>query len=100
MKPPISPRFPKLLLSTSLTANTFQSQFTAPRKSDHILYPTMARSARASVIKRNSSNLRSKVFGPADDARTARLSAKLIELAQQPKPNKLLEEMEIEGEFG
>lgn len=57
----------------------------------------MARSARATVIKRNSSVLRHKVFGPADDARTARLSAKLMELAQQPKPDKLIEEMEIEG---
>lgn len=47
----------------------------------------MAKSVRASVSKRNSANLRSKVFGPVDDARTARLSAKLQELASQPKPD-------------
>lgn len=46
----------------------------------------MAKSVRASVSKRNSANLRAKVFGPAADARTARLSAKLQELASQPKP--------------
>lgn len=47
----------------------------------------MAKSVRASVSKRNSANLRSKVFGPVDAARTARLSAKLQELASQPKPD-------------
>lgn len=59
----------------------------------------MARSARASVIKRNSSNLRRRVFAPADQARTERLSAKLVALAQKPKPEKLLEEMEIESKL-
>lgn len=47
---------------------------------------TMAKSARASVTKRNHRNLRAKVFGPAHDARTARLSAKLQELAAKPRP--------------
>ncbi|KAL2393241.1 hypothetical protein ABEF93_001741 [Exophiala dermatitidis] len=46
----------------------------------------MAKSARASVVKRNHRNLRAKVFGPAHDARTARLSAKLQELAAKPRP--------------
>lgn len=46
----------------------------------------MAKSARASTKKRNNANLRSKVFGPAHDARTERLSAKLQELANTPKP--------------
>ncbi|KAJ5902488.1 hypothetical protein N7495_003016 [Penicillium taxi] len=46
----------------------------------------MAKSARASVIKRNRANLRAKVFGPVVDARTERLSAKLQELASQPRP--------------
>lgn len=46
----------------------------------------MAKSARASVVKTNHRKLRAKVFGPAHDARTARLSAKLQELAAQPKP--------------
>ncbi|KAL4926530.1 DUF2423 domain-containing protein [Aspergillus undulatus] len=47
----------------------------------------MAKSVRASVQKRNKAKLRSTVFGPAVDARTERLSAKLQELAAQPKPN-------------
>lgn len=47
----------------------------------------MAKSVRASVSKRNSANLRATVFGPADAARTKRLSAKLQELASQPKPD-------------
>ena len=46
----------------------------------------MAKSARASTRKRNNVNLRTKVFGPAYDARTERLSAKLQELANAPKP--------------
>ena len=46
----------------------------------------MAKSVRASVVKRNHRNLRAKVFGPVHDARTARLSAKLQELAAKPKP--------------
>ncbi|KAL3469391.1 hypothetical protein BJX99DRAFT_265234 [Aspergillus californicus] len=46
----------------------------------------MAKSVRASVSKRNKAKLRSTVFGPAVDARTERLSAKLQELASQPKP--------------
>ncbi|KAL4877643.1 hypothetical protein BJY04DRAFT_197429 [Aspergillus karnatakaensis] len=46
----------------------------------------MAKSGRASIIKRNRAKLRSTVFGPAVDARTERLSAKLQELASQPKP--------------
>ncbi|BCS17963.1 DUF2423 domain-containing protein [Aspergillus puulaauensis] len=47
----------------------------------------MAKSVRASVQKRNKAKLRSTVFGPAVDARTERLSAKLQELASQPKPS-------------
>ncbi|KAL4944740.1 hypothetical protein BDV06DRAFT_186680 [Aspergillus oleicola] len=47
----------------------------------------MAKSVRASVQKRNKAKLRSTVFGPAVDARTKRLSAKLQELAAQPKPS-------------
>lgn len=46
----------------------------------------MAKSARSSVRKRNNAKLRSTVFGPAADARTARLSAKLQELASLPGP--------------
>lgn len=47
---------------------------------------TMAKSIRASVSKRNRANLRKKIAGPAVDARTERLAAKLQELASQPKP--------------
>lgn len=46
----------------------------------------MAKSARASVMKRNHAKLRATVFGPVSDARTARLAAKLQDLASQPKP--------------
>ena len=46
----------------------------------------MAKSARASVMKRNHAKLRATVFGPVSDARTARLAAKLHDLASQPKP--------------
>ncbi|KAE8388875.1 hypothetical protein BDV23DRAFT_158279 [Aspergillus alliaceus] len=46
----------------------------------------MAKSVRASVQKRNKAKLRATVFGPVVDARTERLSAKLQELASQPKP--------------
>jgi hypothetical protein len=45
----------------------------------------MAKGQRASTRKRNNSNLRAK-FAPHYDARTERLSAKLQELAAQPKP--------------
>lgn len=45
----------------------------------------MAKSARSSVRKRNNATLRAKVFGPVYDARTARLSAKLLEIAATPK---------------
>ncbi|KAL1963198.1 hypothetical protein VTN77DRAFT_8631 [Rasamsonia byssochlamydoides] len=46
----------------------------------------MAKSVRSSVRKRNSAKLRSTVFGPAADARTERLAAKLQQLASQPRP--------------
>jgi hypothetical protein len=47
----------------------------------------MAKGLRASTRKRNNAKLRSTVFGPASDARTARLSAKLQEVASQPRPD-------------
>ncbi|KAJ5231314.1 uncharacterized protein N7469_005902 [Penicillium citrinum] len=55
----------------------------------------MAKSVRASVSKRNRANLRKKFFGPVVDARTERLSAKLQELASQPRPEK--EGMDVES---
>lgn len=45
----------------------------------------MAKGLRSSVRKRNKAKLRATVFGPAVDARTERLSAKLQELASQPR---------------
>ncbi|KAK5166234.1 uncharacterized protein LTR77_008495 [Saxophila tyrrhenica] len=58
----------------------------------------MAKSARASVKKRNNQALKRKVFGPAETARNDRLSAKLMELAQQPKPPRPEMDVEEEGE--
>jgi hypothetical protein len=60
----------------------------------------MAKSARASKVKTNNSKLKSRVFGPIETARTERLSAKLLELASQPKPTKKDSDdmvMDIEG---
>lgn len=54
----------------------------------------MAKSARASNIKRNHAALRAK-FGPAHDARLERLSAKLQEIANAPKPDQD-KEMEVD----
>jgi len=48
----------------------------------------MAKSARASTVKRNHAALRSAVYAPDTDARTARLAAKLQELASQPRPER------------
>ena len=49
----------------------------------------MAKGLRSSRNKANKSKLRSNVFGPAENARKARLSGKLTELASksQPKPD-------------
>lgn len=56
----------------------------------------MAKSARASTRKRNNANLRTKVFKPVEDARLARLSAKLQEIADAPKPE-TEKEMDVDG---
>ncbi|KEZ44864.1 hypothetical protein SAPIO_CDS2994 [Scedosporium apiospermum] len=48
----------------------------------------MAKSLRSSSRKTNNQRLKSNVFGPAESARLERLSAKLMELASQPKPQK------------
>ncbi|EMC96929.1 hypothetical protein BAUCODRAFT_147125 [Baudoinia panamericana UAMH 10762] len=48
----------------------------------------MAKSARASRVKTNNTALRKKVFGPVETARNKRLNAKLLELAQQAKPQR------------
>lgn len=58
----------------------------------------MAKGARASTIKANNQALKRNVFGPVEDARTARLSAKLLELASQPKPETQKEGANMEAE--
>lgn len=44
----------------------------------------MAKGLRSSRNKINNSKLRSKIFGPVEDERKQRLSAKLLELASKP----------------
>jgi hypothetical protein len=56
----------------------------------------MAKGARASTKKANNSKLKSKVFEPVESARTARLSAKLLELASQPKSKPAKEDVVME----
>ena len=46
----------------------------------------MAKSLRASGKKANRARLRDRVFGPVELARQERLSLRLLELAQRPKP--------------
>ncbi|KAK4918786.1 hypothetical protein LTR66_016846, partial [Elasticomyces elasticus] len=57
----------------------------------------MAKSARASSRKKNNAALRTKIFGPAIDARTERLSAKLQELIAKPQVE-LEKKMELDQE--
>lgn len=52
----------------------------------------MAKSIRSSTKKRNHAKLRSTVFGPAVDARTERLSAKLQEIAARPLKTEIAQE--------
>lgn len=58
----------------------------------------MAKSSRATISKKNRSRLKSRVFGPVEDARTKRLSEKLVELASQPKAART--DMDIEKTEG
>ena len=53
----------------------------------------MAKSSRATSVKKRRSTLKKNVFGPVEDARNERLSAKLLELASKPK---MRAEMEVE----
>jgi hypothetical protein len=55
----------------------------------------MAKSSRSSSKKFNNQRKAADVFGPAEDARRERLSAKLLELAKQAKPEPA--EMKIDG---
>lgn len=45
----------------------------------------MAKGLRSSTKKANRTQLRSRVFGPVEEARRKRLSAKLLELASKPR---------------
>ncbi len=60
----------------------------------------MAKGARASTIKTNNAALKRKVFGPVENARTERLSAKLLELASQPKPKPVEQDVMMDSEEG
>ncbi|KAK4106715.1 hypothetical protein N658DRAFT_491346 [Parathielavia hyrcaniae] len=51
----------------------------------------MAKSSRSSVIKTNNRRLKQNVFGPVEAARAERLSARLLALAAEPKPQKDVE---------
>ncbi|KAK0646379.1 hypothetical protein B0T16DRAFT_458302 [Cercophora newfieldiana] len=51
----------------------------------------MAKSSRSSAIKSNNQRLKKNVFGPVETARAERLSAKLLEIAAQPKTQKDVE---------
>jgi Protein of unknown function (DUF2423) len=57
----------------------------------------MAKGLRASSRKKNNAALRDRLFGPASDARTERLSAKLQELAAKPRPDQE-RAMEVDNE--
>lgn len=46
----------------------------------------MAKSSRASTVKANNQRLKAKVYGPVEQARRERLSARLLEVAAAPKP--------------
>ncbi|KAI9147942.1 hypothetical protein HJFPF1_11760 [Paramyrothecium foliicola] len=59
-------------------------------------FETMAKSSRASSKKANNQRKAAKIFGPAESARAERLSARLLELAKQPKPEST--EMKIDAE--
>ena len=45
----------------------------------------MAKGLRSKVKKLNKQRLRSNVFGPVEEERKERLSAKLLELASRPR---------------
>ena len=62
----------------------------------------MAKSRRASSRKANNQRLKKHVFGPVETARIERLSAKLLEVARQPKPvpEKKDEAMDVDEDRG
>lgn len=59
----------------------------------------MAKSSRSKVKKENNRRLKTNVFGPVEAARNERMSARLLEVASQPKPERNADdEMKLEGE--
>jgi hypothetical protein len=59
----------------------------------------MAKGLRSSVKKTNRTKLRARVFEPVETARLERLHAKLLETAQQPKPeNPKSSTMDVDSE--
>ncbi|TID15849.1 hypothetical protein E6O75_ATG08907 [Venturia nashicola] len=56
----------------------------------------MAKGLRATSKKNNRLKIRSRVYAPVDEARTERLSQRLLDLASQPKPAKT--EMDVDAE--
>lgn len=61
----------------------------------------MAKGLRSSTKKSNRTALRSKVFEPVENARLERIHQKMLETAQQPKPeNPKKNEMELDAPEG
>lgn len=60
----------------------------------------MAKSSRSSTRKANNQRLKTNVFGPVEAARQERLSARLLEIARQPKPvpEREMEDVEDKGD--
>jgi Protein of unknown function (DUF2423) len=86
-----SPTAPSLTFSLTITSTSVAFHFSLASEFLSILYQsksaTMAKGLRASSRKKNNTALREKIFTPAVDARTERLSAKLQELAAKPRPD-------------
>jgi hypothetical protein len=78
-----------------LILNFFFATTSRPKSDSTVI--EMAKGARASTKKANNGRLKAGVFGPVESARNERLSAKLLELASQPKPKKDDVVMDVEG---
>lgn len=57
----------------------------------------MAKSSRSSTRKNNAHQRAVKINGPVEQARAERLSAKLVELVNQPKPE--TSDVNMDGEL-
>lgn len=85
--------------STSNSSSTPKYQFRSPLSHRRITHNnshvTMAKSSRSSTRKANNQRLKANVFGPVESARAERLSAKLLEIAAQPKPSHDGDDMKV-----